>query len=478
MSNPHKTKAELGNDSSRRRLADIGAMDILFIYPSYGDSSEKARLLPTRISDDVPNQESPNIGIGYLIAVAKRAGIKAKFIDMVFDDFSPGDVVELVKLHRPAMVGFTAFTTHIKPAGVLAAMIKSAVPGTKVSVGGPHAAAMPRQTLEEFEGFDFAICGEAEDTLVAIMDQLNNDEALSKVPGVVLRGRKSIAWVGAEDLDSLPFPAWEEFDLPSYGGLYPHRTKRELPILAQRGCPYKCNFCMRASGDTVRMRSVGSVIAEIEHDIEAFGCESMAFLDETFALNKKWTREFFDVMKKRGLNKKVSWACSTRVSHTTESFFHEMRDAGGYYTFFGLESADEEVLSLVDKRINIQDMKNSIKWAKEAGIIPVGAFIIGLAKDNEITVQKAIDLGLELDLWSITFPIAVPFPGTGLRTLAERNEYGMHLLSNDWDRYGKQEGGVMESDDLSFEMRKAMQNRAYDTHPKKDLQDYIETRLT
>lgn len=376
------------------------------------------------------------------------------------------------------MVGLTAFTTHIKPAGLLAEMIKSAAPNTKVAIGGAHVAAIPRETLEEFKGFDFAICGEAEDTLIPIMHVLQNNIALSKIPGVVIRGQRSISWVGAENLDALPFPAWEEFELSKYGGLYPHRTRRELPILGQRGCPYKCNFCMRASGDILRMRSVASVISEIEHNIEAFGCESIAFLDETFALNKKWTRDFFAAMKRRGLNKKVTWSCSTRVSHTSEEFFQEMRQAGGYYTFFGLESADEEVLALVDKRIKIKDMKNSIEWAKSAGIIPVGAFIIGLAKDIEKTVQKAIDLGHELDLWSITFPIAVPFPGTGLRALAENNDFGMRLLSNDWDRYGKQEGGVMESDELSFQKRKEVQLNAYAAHPKKDLQHYINTRLT
>lgn len=453
-------------------------MDILFIYPSYGSYIEKLRLLPNRISEEVPNQESPNIGMGYLLAVAKRAGLRAVFIDMVFDDYSPEDVVELIKLHKPRMVGFTAFTTHVKPAAALASAIKSKVPDTKIVIGGPHAAAMGHQVLDEFEAIDIVIRGESEDTLVPMFESLDDEAALRNIPGLITRGHSFTTWSSTDDLDGLPFPAWEEFDLARYGGLYPHRTKRELPLLAQRGCPYKCNFCMRASGDTVRMRSVHSVISEIEHDIENFGCESIAFLDETFGLNKKWTKDFFAAMRKRGLNEKISWACSTRVSHTTKEFFDEMRRAGGYYAFFGLESADAEVLELVDKRIKIADMKRSIRWAKTAGIIPVGAFIIGLAKDNEKTVHKAIDLGHELDLWSITFPIAVPFPGTGLRVLAEQNQYGMRLLSNDWDKYGKQEGGVMESDALSVQDRKELQKVAYDAHPKKDLQNYIETRLT
>ncbi len=74
------TLKDLVTSPSKKILA-IGDMDILFIYPSYGHSDDKARFLPTRVSVDVPNQESPNIGIGYLIAVAKRAGIKAKFVE-------------------------------------------------------------------------------------------------------------------------------------------------------------------------------------------------------------------------------------------------------------------------------------------------------------------------------------------------------------------------------------------------------------
>jgi len=448
-------------------------LDVLFVYPSYGNITAKEKLRPARISDDIPNQESPHIGIGYLLAVAKKSGIRAKFIDMVFDNFSVDDLIAYVKEHRPALVGFTAFTTHIKSAGYLAEMIKSSVPNTKVCAGGPHVSAIPAVTLEEFPAFDFVICGEAEETLAKILDCLDNEEALGKIIGVATRGSASFTWAGCDDLDALSFPAWEEFDLSKYGGLYPHQTGRELPMLAQRGCPYKCNFCMRASGDDVRSRSVGSVISEIEHNIEAFGCGAIAFLDETFTLNKKWTRDFFATLKKRGLNDKIKWACSMRVSHTTPELFTAMREAGCYYTFFGLESADPKVLEIVDKKIDIDDMRRSVNWAKEAGIVPVGAFIIGLAEDTEETVHKAIDLAGDLDLFSITFPIAVPFPGTELRQQAEQNQFGLRILSNNWNQYGKQEGGVMESEALSWSRRKELQQIAYERHPKKNLDAYI-----
>ena len=280
-------------------------IDVLYIYPSYGTPEAIERLKPKRVQDDIPNQESPNIGVGYLLAQAKKLGIKASFIDMVLDHHTVEDVVDFVKKHRPSLIGFNAFTPHIKAAGFVAEKIKLEVPNIKIGAGGVHASAIPHETLEEFPAFDFTYVGEGEDTLAEILEKLDNEEEFVKIPGVVVRGRGQFRSSWTKCLDELPFPAWEEFNLPVYGGLAPHRTARELPMLAQRGCPYKCNFCMRASGDNVRMRSPGSVVAEIEHNIEAFGCESVAFLDETFGLNKKWTKELFARFKKRDINKKI-----------------------------------------------------------------------------------------------------------------------------------------------------------------------------
>ena len=98
------------------------------------------------------------------------------------------------------------------------------------------------------------------------------------------------------------------------------------------------------------------------------------------------------------------------------------------------------------------------------------AFIIGLPDDAEAGVMKSINLADELNLFSVTFPIAVPYPGTELYRLAKAEKNGMKILSYDWDRYGKQEGGVLESKDLSKERRKELQEIAYKRHPKKDLE--------
>ena len=110
---------------------------------------------------------------------------------------------------------------------------------------------------------------------------------------------------------------------------------------------------------------------------------------------------------------------------------------------------------------------------KRAGIVPVGSFIIGLPGDTKEDIYKAIALGKELDLYSITFPIAVPYPGTLMREQALNHMYGMRILSNNWNYYGKkaidskEDFEILESDDLPAKMRKELQEMAYSEHPKK-----------
>jgi hypothetical protein len=73
----------------------------------------------------------------------------------------------------------------------------------------------------------------------------------------------------------------------------------------------------------------------------------------------------------------------------------------------------------------------------------------------------------------VTFPIAVPFPGTHLRQQALNGEHGLRLLTDDWNDYDKQHPGVMESDTMSIGRRLELQKIAYELNPKNKIEDYI-----
>jgi radical SAM superfamily enzyme YgiQ (UPF0313 family) len=56
-----------------------------------------------------------------------------------------------------------------------------------------------------------------------------------------------------------------------------------MPMLALRGCPYRCTFCSNPQMWTTRytLRQAEEVITEIEHYIERYDITSVQFYDLT-----------------------------------------------------------------------------------------------------------------------------------------------------------------------------------------------------
>lgn len=449
-------------------------LDLLLINPSINYEKDIKDILTRRVEKDVAISNCPSPGMGYIIASVKKSNYTIKFIDMVAEMMTVEKLLEFIKDSKPTVIGFTALTVQINAAGFIANEIKKLFPDIVIGVGGIHATVMPKETLEEFQSLDFAVCGEGEYVIADILKNVYKKKSISAIRGVITRGKNDVSHERINNIDDLPFPAWEEMDLSKYGGIYPHRTKLELPVWTSRGCPFSCIFCVRPLGRNRKHRSIDSIISEIERNIEVFGCESIAFIDETFVVNGQWSSQLFNAMIERGINKKIIWSCETRLDVVSPELFNLMKKAGCYYVFFGLESGDDAMLKRCGKNFTTSQMKDAVRWAKDAGIIPSGSFIIGLPGETEDTVKKSIALAQELNLYSVTFPIAVPFPGTVLRKMAINHEYGLRILTDNWDDYDKQYPGVMESDDLPIERRRELQKLSYELLPKKKISEYIE----
>jgi len=446
------------------------SLDLLLIDtqfdPRMVDKFKKEQVLKNLSTGNVPN-----IGLAYLQASAKKYNIKSKVVNLVTENVNIPELIDIIKKEQPLLIGFTAFTVQIKTAAKIAQHIKNEFPQIKICVGGSHASAMPVETLKEFPVFDFSVKGEADTLLPLIFENLNTP---NKVPGIYTAESFSPSdSLRVTVLDDLPSPAWEDFaDLNKYMGGDPHRTSRELPMSTSRGCPYNCHFCARPFGKKRTYRSIDSIIYEMERNHRDFGVEAIVFLDESFVVNKNWSEQLFKKMIETGISKKIKWSCETTVHIDDLSFYKLMREAGCYYIFFGFEAANEDMLARVGKGIKTKwQIKSAVDAAWDAGIITAGSFIFNLAGETEETAKEIIEFSKLLypKVYSLTYPIAVPFPGTILREWATKGEYGLKILSNDWDEYGKQHGIVMESERMSIETLRKYQKLAYDLAPIKNL---------
>jgi len=135
----------------------------------------------------------PLLGLGYLAAYLREKGFSVGIVDAKFDRLGLDAVLARIKAFSPALLGVTAMTHEVRRAAEIAAAAKRLLPDLKTVIGGPHATAIPVETLDEFPSFDFVIAGEGEETLLELSDSLALGKGFAGIAGVSFRGHGGAA---------------------------------------------------------------------------------------------------------------------------------------------------------------------------------------------------------------------------------------------------------------------------------------------
>jgi len=408
----------------------------------------------------------PHLGLAYVAASLRENGYSVNFIDAETDRLTAEETATLALKDDPIFIGLSAYTALIKSAAKVAAAIKQLDPNRTVVIGGWHPTVLPKKTLEEFAEFDIAVFGEGEQVARELTYALENSLSTSDISGIVYRSGgqviKNQPHHRVDDLDSLPFPAWDLFPIEKYQAHYTtNRNIIELPVNTGRGCPGRCKFCARVTGGVVRRRSVNSIMEEIHVDVGRFGAGAIVFMDETFTADPELAEELCERMIADGLNRKIYWLCQTRVDWVTPELLDVMGRAGCRHISFGVESGDPDILAGAGKGTDLGQITEAVRSAKRAGILVDNFFILGLPNETPRTLRKTVNLAVELDSDFANFFILVPYPGTKVYEMARRGEGGLRLLTDDWDMYGIQMGRSLELDGLPRSKLERAQFLAY-----------------
>lgn len=412
----------------------------------------------------------PHIGVAYLAANLDRNRLDIRIIDCPAEHISLNKLASMMAEFQPHYAGFTAMTLQIGEAHTAAKAVKRNVPGVVNIVGGYHVSAIPIETLDRYPEFDYGVYGEGEVTTQLLLDAIDagpDPDVLKKIDGIcyrwngVTRVTKERAFI--HDLNALKHPAYELMPMESYVGFYNMFMKPcpTVPISTGRGCPFKCIFCFKATGDHYRTRSIPSVIDEMERDIKDFGVKEFVVTDESFMLHRDRVFELCDTMMEKGLSKKVGWICQSRVDHTEPEMLARMKKAGCRVISYGIESGNPQILKNIKKGITLERALQAVKWTNEAGILTDTNFIIGHPGDTRETINQTINFSVKLDPNMASFALLVPFPGTEVSRMANNKEGGLKLISNDYARFGKQVGGAMELEDIPRSELEQFHRKAY-----------------
>lgn len=419
-------------------------------------------------SDIIGRRYHPHIGLAYLKASLQKNGIyDIAIIDAPVEKLTHKKFKERIIELKPDIVGLTATTPQINDASIAAHAIKQVDKDIATIIGGVHVNNLPKETLQEFPYFDFSVYGEGEKTICELIDKIKsgNNDFLS-VKGLAYKINNKVKVNPPrgviENVDELPFPDFEGFPLDKYTPF--HSVKKgivELPLMTARGCPYKCIFCCRPTGNKPRLRSVESVIMEIERDIEKFNARRIVFLDDTFILSKERILNICNEMIERGISKSVTWITETRVDSVDKEILQKMKEAGCRLIMYGIESGNQKCLNNLKKGTTLEQARTAVKLTKEAKIEVDTNFILGCPNETYETILDTIDFALELDPDYAGFSIMTPFPGTEVRKIIGQNKGKFRLLTSDWKKYGKQIGEAMELENIDRRCLESLQTLAY-----------------
>ncbi len=397
----------------------------------------------------------PPAGLGYLAAYLEENHIACDIIDGKLEGLSLDEVCEKILSRKPDVIGLSAMTPDIIVASKIARRIKTTLPGSFTVLGGPHAIAMPKETLKDFSEIDFVATGEGEITLVELIQAISGNREFHRISGLGFRNGSEIVVNPPRDyirdLDRLPYPAWNKFNNNS--GVY--------FILSARGCPYRCAFCMRALGRTVRDRTPENVVEEIEWLVSNYHPKKIIFIDETFTLKKDRVLKITDLILERGLEKKIRWVAQTRIDRGDPEVFAKMKRAGCEKIEFGVESGNQEILNRVDKNLTLPQISETIRIARDNGLLIACSFILGHPYETKETIQDTIDLAVKLKPDFVSFGVMCPYPGTKIWEMAQRSEGNYRLLSTNWEDFVRFGGGCLELSNLPRHTLEVQQIKAY-----------------
>ncbi|MBI2650468.1 radical SAM protein [Candidatus Woesearchaeota archaeon] len=388
----------------------------------------------------------PHAGIAYLSAMLKKEGHKVCLADMRMHA-SNDYLFSKIKEFKPDMTGMTTASIGYKMAYEIIGAIKDKYPKMPVAIGGSYASTVHSKILEETK-VDYVVYGEGERTFL----ELAGNKELVQINGLIYRNGDEIImnppYPLEQDLDKLPFPDYELFDLDKM-------LEKRIPIVSTRGCPNRCTFCsiQLVMGHPFRTRSPENVLQEIEYWHKR-GYDTFEFSDDNFTFNMPRAEKICDLIIESGMKLKLIFGNGLRADRVNPTLLKKLRKAGTFWIAYSLESSDPHSLELLKKDLTLEQLKKSVADTKALGIKTQVNFIIGNPGETWEGFENDLKVADELNVDQLRFYNMIPYPGTEMFEWVKQNGRFLHQpedFLNNLNYWGEEP--VFETDEFTREER-------------------------
>ncbi|MCX5696749.1 MAG: radical SAM protein [Candidatus Omnitrophica bacterium] len=366
-----------------------------------------------------------DIGITSLATyLNERTDHKAGIIDLTFHRKSwKEELRKEIGEKKPDIIGISCNTMYMQYVKAIMAEVKSNY-RLPVILGGHHVSIYPGETIALPE-VDAVCIGDGEDALCEFLDRLSAGKSISGIAGIWAKEDRKIIKnaVGCfrQNIDDLPIPNWDLWkDLDKYfyhlGMLY---------IIGSRGCPYKCTFCDAhgiaevVRGRYFRNRDPVKYAQEIGYQWEKYKNRDLRLFqlfDPVFTMSHDWVAAFCDEYRRQGLHKKIKFSVFSRIDHLDAQKIKILAQSGCGIVRVGVEAGDEFIRQeIYQKRVSDEDIRKIFRLLHDARICITAYYILGGPSESPGTLQKTIDLALELDAGRSAFFIYKPLTKEGVK---------------------------------------------------------------
>jgi anaerobic magnesium-protoporphyrin IX monomethyl ester cyclase len=268
------------------------------------------------------------------------------------------------------------------------------------------------------EGADFVLIGEAEQTLLELVNHIKTDESNTDlIPGLAYikdgKAFKTSPRPVLKDLDSLPLPAWDLVDLEPYRDSWLKSAGYfSINMGTTRGCPFKCNWCAKPIyGSRYNSRSPQNVIRELKMLKQRYPIDHIWFCDDIFGLKPGWVLEFARLIQQDNL--RTRFKIQSRADLLVEEeLVNALAAAGCENVWIGAESGSQKILDAMDKGTTIEQIHVATKAMKKAGIKPSFFIQFGYPGEDKADIAKTIKMINDLLPFEIGISVSYPLPGT------------------------------------------------------------------
>jgi radical SAM superfamily enzyme YgiQ (UPF0313 family) len=440
-------------------------MKIVFVQNFLLDSSG----LP---SDDILY---PHLGLISLIAEIEKSRHVPLLYDpmlelqrghLVLDSSIYDDVAKQLLQTEPTAVGLTALGCNFIAVVKIARRIKEHRPKTLILLGGPHPTVLESQIMTKFTDFDVLVRGEAEETIIPLLDALDSGKELSAVPGISYRDGsrvcRSTVDAGVMDVNRLSMAAFHFYPIQEL-------KMRSMRVEAGRGCPFHCTFCSTATffGRKYRVKAAPKLVSELKSLNNTYNITDFSLQHDLFTVNRRKVLEFCEEVRPCSF----SWTCSARIDCVDSELLREMARAGCRGIYFGVETGSSNLQELVKKRLDISLLAPTLTSAKEFGIEVTTSFITGFPDETLSDLEATLDCldrchRISPTTTCLQLHLLTPEPGTALyEENKSRLLYDGHISDFNFPTLAADESAMLRGNPDIF-----MNHHFYDTKlPRKTI---------